>query len=351
MRLLLQNMSAVKLISLGIGIIVCLALPQYAGLSLQLDLSIIFVYAILALSMGFMWGQCGMLSFGQTVFFGLGGYTYAIWSLNTGDTTTAMLMTILLPMIVAALLGYFVIYGGIGDIYFAVITMVSTIALEKAVRATSDPKFMIGDVRLQGQNGIAALPDLQVPWNASETLFVTEVYYFIFIAMVVVTAGYALLLRHRIGRVLVGIRENEQRINLLGYDSRRYKLLIFVISGGVAGLSGGLYAIWGNFVAPEMMNLNSSAAVVINVLVGGKSSLLGPLVGTGIVQSLTSWLGSAGVGQVNLVLGLILIAAVQIFPQGVVPMIGAIFTRLTKLASGITLPSRVDRQATTGDKQ
>lgn len=347
----LSQMSPAKLIFLCTGGLFCLALPFFSGLSTQLDLSIIFVYAILALSMSFMWGHCGMLSFGQTVFFGLGGYTYAIWSLNTGDTTTAMIMTIVFPMIIAALLGYFIIYGGIGDIYFAVITMVATIALEKAVRATSDPRFMIGDVRLQGQNGIAALPDLKVPWNPTETLFVTEVYYLIFIAMVLVMLGYGLLLRHRIGRILVGIRENERRINLLGYDSRRYKLLIFVFSGGVAGLSGGLYAIWGNFVAPEMMNLSSSSSVVINVIVGGKTSLLGPLIGTGLVQSLTNWLGSAGVGQVNLVLGLVLIAAVQVFPQGVVPMFEALFNKAAKRVSKTTGAVRNNHDVTAGEKQ
>lgn len=347
----LSTIEIATLILLALASVAILAVPQFAGLSLQLDLSIIFVYAILALSMGFMWGQVGMMSFGQTVFFGIGGYSYAIFALNTGDTTTAMLLAVLLPMIVAALLGYFIIYGGINDIYFAVITMVATIALEKAVRATSDPRIKIGDVKLQGQNGISALPDLKVPWNPSETLFVTEVYYLIFIAMLLVTAGYSLLLRARVGRVLVGIRENEQRVALLGYDPRRYKLLIFIISGGVAGLAGGLYAVWGNFVAPEMMNLNSSASVVINVLVGGKASLLGPLVGTGIVQSLTSWLGSAGVGQVNLVLGLILIAAVQIFPQGVVPMISAICKWCLGHLASMAQPSRRTSTSMTGEKQ
>ena len=231
-----------------------------------------------------------------------------------------MLLAILLPAVFATILGYFMIYGRISNIYFTVITMVVTIVLEKAIRATSDESFVVGDVWLRGQNGIAGLPDLQVPWDPATTLFVTEVYYLAFVLMMAVYVGARTLLKHRFGRVLLGIRENERRINLLGYDTRRYKLAIFAVSGAVAGLAGGLYAVWGNFVAPEMMNLNSAASVVINVIVGGKATLLGPLVGTGVVQWLTAWLGTAGVGQVNLVLGLVLIGFVMLFPQGILPM-------------------------------
>ncbi len=139
-----------------------------------------------------------------------------------------------------------------------------------------------------------------------------------------------MLLVTQYGRVLVGIRENERRIELLGYDSRHYTLSAFVMAAGVAGLSGVLYAAWGNFVAPEMFNLNQAAQVVIWVIVGGKSTLIGPIIGTALVQRLTTELGTIGVGQVTLILGAVLMIFVLVFREGLVPSLGQVLARLAR---------------------
>lgn len=315
----------------GLGVTAGLLFPLFTDVYVHLNYSIIFIFAMLALSMGFLWGYGGMLSFGQTAFFGLGGYSYAVYSLNFGDTTSAMLLAVALPMLFASILGYFMIYGRISDIYFTITTLVVTIVLEKAVRATSDESFVIGDVWLRGQNGISTVPDLQIPWNPDETLFLTGVYYVAFVMLILSYIGLRLLLTTRFGRVLVSIRENERRSNLLGYDVRRYRLAAFVLCSGLAGLAGGMYSVWGNFIAPEVMNLNAAASVVMYVIVGGKATLIGPMVGTGIVMQTTNWLGSAGLGQINLILGLVMISFVMLFPQGILPSIGMALVRLVKL--------------------
>jgi len=302
----------------GAGLLV---LPDYVDISVQLDLSIIFVLALLALSMSFLWGYVGMLSFGQTVFFGLGGYSYAVLGLNIGSTSLPLLVAILLPMLFAAILGYFMIYGRISDIYLSVITLVVTLIFEKGIRATSGDRFVIGSVRLNGQNGIPTVPSLQLPWSGQE-LDTAGVFRLAVILLILIYVGLRLLLTSHFGRVLVGIRENERRIELLGYDSRRYKLVAFVLAGGIAGLAGALYGIWGNFVAPEMFNLNQAAQVVIWVIVGGKSTLIGPIVGTAVIQYATAWLGTQGVGQVSLILGLVLMVFVLVFQQGLLPTLG-----------------------------
>ena len=302
---------------------ILLVLPDYVDISVQLDLSIIFVLALLALSMSFLWGYVGMLSFGQTVFFGLGGYSYAVLGLNIGSTSLPLLVAILLPMLFAAILGYFMIYGRISDIYLSVITLVVTLIFEKGIRATSGDRFVIGSVRLNGQNGIPTVPSLQVPWSGQE-LDTAGVFRLAVILLILIYVGLRLLLTSHFGRVLVGIRENERRIELLGYDSRRYKLAAFVLAGGIAGLAGALYGIWGNFVAPEMFNLNQAAQVVIWVIVGGKSTLIGPIVGTAVIQYATAWLGTQGVGQVSLILGLVLMVFVLIFQQGLLPTVGLV---------------------------
>ncbi|WP_373487858.1 branched-chain amino acid ABC transporter permease [Blastomonas sp.] len=308
-------------------------LPHQLGLAGLMDLSVIFVLALLALSMSFLWGYIGMLSFGQTVFFGMGGYVYAVAAMNWGTTTLPFLLGILLPMAFAVLLGFFMIYGRLSDIYFSVMTLVLTLILNKAMRATSGSQFVVGDVRLNGQNGIPGVPPLQVPWNPTVTLFIDHVYYLSGAILILVYVGLRLLLTTPFGRIMVGVRENEKRIELLGYNSRRYKLVAFVLSGGLAGLSGTLFAIWGNFVAPEMFGLGRAAEVIIWVIVGGKATLIGPIVGVGLIQYLTTWLGMQGVGQVTLILGMILIIFVLLFKEGLVPTVGNLLVRVLGVKS------------------
>lgn len=316
------------------GAVALAVLPYFVDISFQLNLSIIFVSALLALSMGFLWGYAGILSFGQTIFFGLGGYSYALLTLNTGTTGLPFLVSILLPIGFAALLGYFMIYGRISDIYLSVITLVVTLIFEKSIRSTSGPEYVIGSVRLNGQNGIPGIPGLVLPGTGGEPLSIEGIFYLTGGMMLLVYVGLRLILLTRFGRVLVGIRENERRMELLGYDTRRYKLGAFMLAGGVASLSGVLYAVWGNFVAPEMFNLNQAAQVVIWVIVGGRSTLIGPIIGTGVVQYLSNWLGTVGVGQVTLVLGFVLILFVLVFPRGLLPTIGDAVAVLYRKGSG-----------------
>lgn len=307
-----------------IAALVLLGMPYLVDISFQLTLSLILILSLLALSMSFLWGYVGILSFGQTVFYGLGGYAYAVLAMNFGTTGWPLLLAVLFPMAFGVLLGYFMIYGRISEIYLSVITLVVTLIFEKAMRSTSGPEYMIGTVRLNGQNGIPGVPGLQFPWQDGP-LSIEGVFYLAAAAMLIVYVGLRMLLMTSFGRILVGIRENEVRMQLLGYDSRRYKLAAFVLSAAIAGLSGALYGIWGNFVAPEMFNLNQAAQVVIWVIVGGRSTLVGPIVGTGVVQYLTTWLGASGVGQVSLVLGFVLMVFVLAFREGLLPTLGALY--------------------------
>ncbi len=315
-----------------------MAVPSFYGLAFQLDTSVIFVLALLALSMSFLWGYVGILSLGQTAMFGLGGYVYAVMSLNTGDTTTAVLAGILLPALFAAFLGYFLIWGRISDIYFSVITLVVTLILEKAIRATSGDQFVVGSVRLNGQNGIPGVPALQVPWDPQTELFIDGVFYLTAACMMLVYIGLRLLLTTRFGQVLVGMRENRRRVELLGYDSRHYQLGVFTLCGAIAGLAGVLFAIWGNFVGPSMFDLNQAAQVVIWVIVGGRMSLAGPILGTAAVVYLTTWLGTQGVGQVTLVLGAVLTVFVLLFKKGLVPSFADLLSWLATSAGGKSRP-------------
>jgi len=313
--------------AVAIGFCALMALPLLGDVSLVLSVSLICALAVLALSMSFLWGYAGVLSFGQTLFFGLGGYAFAILSMNYEMSLPALLLAIVIPAIVGAVLGYFMIYGRISDIYLSVMTLVMTLIFEKAIRSTSGPEYVIGSVRLNGQNGIPNVPGLLLPWQ-DDTLGIDGIFYLTVAVMVAVYVGFRLLLGTSFGRILVGIRENETRMQLLGFDSRRYKLIAFTLCSAIAGLSGVLLALWGNFVSPEMFSLNQAALVVIWVIVGGRSTLVGPILGVAFIQTLSTWLGTNGVGQVNLILGFILIVVVLALPAGLLPALGGLARRL-----------------------
>ena len=303
-----------------------LLMPEYLELYAIIDLTSYFIFALLALSMSFLWGYLGILSFGQTAFFGLGGYGYTVLALNTGETTGSIFFALALPMLFSAIVGYFMIYGRISDIYLSVITLVVTLILEKGVRATSGDQYVIGSVRLNGQNGIPTVPALKIPWNTSVEFSFEGFFQLAVVLMVLVYVGLRMLLLTKYGRVLVSIRENERRTELLGYDARKYKLSAFVIAGGIAGLSGAMFAIWGPLAHPQMFGLGRAADVIIWVLIGGKATLIGPIAGAIGIEYLKVWLGTQGVGQVPFVLGLVLIVFVLLFQQGVLPSLGMVIS-------------------------
>jgi len=303
--------------------IALMVLPSYLRISQINGISKLFPLGLLAVSMGFMWGFAGMLSFGQTAFFGLGGYVYAVLALYSGHTGWPLAVAIVLPMLFALLLGYFMIYGRISDIYFSVVTLVVTLILEKAIRSTSGDQYTVLGVRLNGQNGIPTVPSLELPIE-----FKTELHAIFYLAaglLMLVYVGLRLLLTTKFGRALVGIRENPRRMELLGYDVRRYRLGVFVLCSGIAALAGVLRAVWGNYVGPQMFDLNQAGQVVIWVIVGGRSTLLGPIVGAAGVQYLAAWLGTQAVGQISLILGLLLMLTVLLFSQGLVPSVALAF--------------------------
>src|SRR5215470_30558 len=120
--------NAAGLISVGaIGVLVLVLVPMMAPDYIVLQLTLYFSFAILALSLAFIWGYGGIFSFGQATFFGLGGYTYAIIAINMNESTLAIVAALFFPAVFAAVLGYFMFYGRLSSVYLAVITLVVTL--------------------------------------------------------------------------------------------------------------------------------------------------------------------------------------------------------------------------------
>jgi urea transport system permease protein len=300
-------------------ITIAVGVPQLVDQFELLQLTVFAAMCILALSLGFVWGYGGILCFGQSAFFGLGAYTYAVTAINLGESTVATVLAVVVPAVVAALLGYFMFYGRLSDVYLGVITLSVTLIFFNLMNSTAGDAYRIGKARLNGFNGMPSLPTLNVPGDPGRLLDPTETFYLVMTCLVFVYVGLHAVLASHFGRVVVAIRENETRGELLGYDVRLHKLLVFTIGGGVAGLAGCLFANWGAFVSPTVFSLTMTSQIIIWVIVGGLGTLLGPIIGCLIMQYLATMLGTQQLANTNLIFGIIFLAFVLLVPRGIVP--------------------------------
>jgi len=302
--------------------------------------TLLLIYALFALSMGLQWGYAGLMSFGHSAYFGLGAYTYAIASINMGESTIPLLLAIIIPAAAAALIGAMMFYGRISDVYMGVITLVVTLILYKFMRATAGDQYIIGEARLGGFNGIPAFPTLNVPGMPEISLFGTPTYY---VCAVALLSSYLLcrwILARSFGRVMVGIRENEARAELMGYNVPAYKTAMFTLSAAMAGLAGCFFANYNEIVTPDVFNLQMAAEVIIWVVVGGVGTLVGPMFGAAVLGYIKLLLGEQTLISPLLILGPLLIIVVLLFPSGVVQTVARWVRPSGRRRRGIGKPRR-----------
>lgn len=287
----------------------------------EYTLTLLTVYALLALSLAYVWGVGGMLCFGQAAFYGLGAYTYAVVSINLGGSTVAVLAGIAVAGLAALALGAMMFYGRIGDVYLGVITLVFTLLLFKFASSTAGTEYTLGEARLGGFNGIPGFPPLNVPGLPELPVHGLSLYGVTAVVLLLCWCLLRWICTRAFGRVLAGVRENELRAELSGYDIRLVKTLAFGLGGAVAGVAGVLFACWAEIVTPEVFSLGVSAEVIIWVLVGGLGGLWGPMLGAVLLGALKGWLGMQQWLDSGVVMGLLLVGVVLFLPRGVLPTV------------------------------
>ncbi|GAB3881377.1 ABC transporter permease subunit [Terrabacter terrigena] len=287
------------------------------------------IFGQLAVSLTFVWGYGGIFSFGQGALFGIGSYAYGVSAINlspsTGETYSSLIVAAAVAGLFALLLGYFIFYGNVGELYVGIITLAVTLVLLTFMSSTGSPEWHIGDALFGGYNGMSGIPALgsaTAPLNPGLQLIVV-----VAIASVVVLL-LDQLLRRPFGRSLIAVRDNELRSQLLGYDVRKVRLAAFVIGGVVAGLAGGEFAAWGQFTNPSVFSLPQAALVIIWVLVGGRRSLFGAFLGAVVIQEIQTVMGGQGGGLTPIVLGAIMILVVLLAPEGLMAAVWAALRRL-----------------------
>jgi len=275
----------------------------------------VMCFALFACAFNLLLGFGGLLSFGHAMFFGTAGYAAAhaakVWGLTPE-------LSVLFSMLCATLLAWVVGLLAIRrqGIYFAMITL----ALSQMVYFVYlQTPFTGGEDGIQGvpQGHLFGLIDLS---NSS------AMYMFV---LVVFLIGFALVWRivhSPFGQVLKAIRENEQRALSLGYDTDRFKLIAFVLSGLVAGMAGGTKALVFQLASLTDVHWSMSGEVVLMTLVGGLGTLFGPVVGAAIIVTMQNYLAQLG-SWVTVVQGLIFVVCVMLFRKGVIGEIASLIRK------------------------
>lgn len=289
--------------------------------------TLILIYAIAALGCNLLLGYTGLLSVGQSVYFGVGGYVAGITATKWGlQLSSALVLAAVLCAVVAAFIGVFAIRR-LG-IYFVMITFAFA---ETAYFLTYVFQDYTG-----GENGLGGIP--MASFGAfGRSIFIAgpgaPFYYMLAVLFVVLFIVLQRFVDSPVGAVLVAIRENESRAEAMGYSVKAYKLLVFMVSGAVTGVAGCLYAFFVGSASVSAIQIDMAVTIVIITVLGGIRSLYGSVLGAVAYVALNTYLSNLW-PYWQLLLGLALIGIVLFFKGG---LQGA----LLALAN---LPRKVTRQ-------
>jgi urea transport system permease protein len=277
-------------------------LPQY------------LLYGMLGMSLGILWGFTGILSFGQAAFFALGAYAMGLaakWEIGGNPAYVALLASLCIGAGLAAVVGYFLFSAGVRDVYFVLVTLAISIMVEQVTVSQSQ---ITG-----GYNGLF-VPRMSLSFGTGTEMDLSSDVAIYYVVLPVVAAVYFLLLwvlDRPFGKVLVGIRENEDRAISLGFNTWLYKTAAFALSGAIACLAGALYGTHANFVSPSLAGVLFSTQVVVWVAIGGRQSLLGALLGAVAVATLSNYLTAITPEYWQLVVGIIFVVVIVASKGGV----------------------------------
>ncbi|MEM7533276.1 MAG: branched-chain amino acid ABC transporter permease [Chloroflexota bacterium] len=284
-----------------------IAAPQFLSPFQTFLLAEILTLAVFAQSFNLLFGYTGLLSLGQSAYFAAAALAVALLLREVGLGLPWLIVGgVIASVIFAALVGLLAVrVHGHG---FIIITAVPTILF---VLFGQDQSWLTG-----GDNGLNLIPPkLFGQWS----FFDPTVSYYVVLPFFVATM-FALrwLVHSPLGRAFQLIRENEERAAVLGYDVLRLKWISFTIAGGVAGLSGALFALVTAFVIPQQADWTMAAAAINWTLIGGSGTLLGPVVGTGVWLLLRESMSDVWSNGSPLLLGILLILIVRFAPRGIV---------------------------------
>jgi urea ABC transporter, permease protein UrtC len=296
-------------------------------------------YAILAISVDMLWGYTGLLSLGQALFFALGGYMFGMYLMRMigslgqyhqpipdflvflgwhnlppfwrpfSSFSFALMMAFVLPGLVALIFGYLAFRSRIRGVYFSILTQALTYA--------ACLLFFRNNLFMGGNNGFTDFKfllgyDLRSPATQRALYMVTAV------TLVLIFLGCRWLTRTKFGLLQQAIRDSENRVLFSGYAAGNYKLFIFVLCALIAAIGGTLYVPQVGIINPSEMAPEKSLEAVVWVAVGGRGTLIGPIIGAVVVNALKSWTTRAFPDIWLLFLGALFVLVTAFMPKGIV---------------------------------
>ncbi|HYO17808.1 MAG TPA: branched-chain amino acid ABC transporter permease [Dermatophilaceae bacterium] len=296
--------NTVRWIMLAVGLFAALGLPWFVYPPVAMDIA---AWALFAISVDLLLGYTGLLSFGHAAYWGSSAYVTGLIAIHWGlPFPVAILGGMVFAMAIAVPIGYLSVRRT--GIYFAMVTL----AFAQMIYFIANQLSSVTG----GENGLQSIPKSFFGVEAVETDSFTFYYAAIGLILLGVWAAWRIV-HSPFGRVLVAIRDNPARAKALGYDVDRYKVIAFVLSAGLAGLAGGVFAISHGFASLQELNWTTSGKVVLITVLGGIGTLWGGPVGAGIVVMLEDWLASSGFEGTGIILGSIFVVIVLLFRHGI----------------------------------
>lgn len=310
-------------------------------------------YALAALALDLVWGYTGILSLGHGVFFALGAYAHGMYLMRaigsegsygsrlpdfmvfldwkdypwywafTDHFAYCMLLVVLVPGLLAFIFGYFAFRSRIKGVYFSIITQAMTYAFMLL--------FFRNDTGFGGNNGFTDFKRI-----LGHAITAPETRAALYLATLAALVGALLLCRwivgSKLGRVLAGVRDAESRLMFIGYNPLSFKLFVWTLSAVLCAIAGALYVPQVGIINPSEMSPANSIEMVIWVAIGGRGTLVGPIIGAFVVNGLKSWLTAAFPELWLFALGLLFILVTLFMRQGilgVLPVLGRRRTAVT----------------------
>ncbi len=297
----------------------------------------ILCYAIVALALDLVWGYAGLLSLGHGLFFALGGYamgmylmrqaagdglpafmTFLSWTelpwywAGTDHFLWAMCLVVLAPGLLALVFGFFAFRSRIKGVYFSIMTQALTFA--------GMLLFFRNETGFGGNNGFTNFRSIL---GFSISAQGTRAALFLATVALLVASLYIgwRLAQSKFGRVLTALRDAENRLMFCGYDPRGFKLFVWVLSAVLCGLAGALYVPQVGIINPSEMSPTNSIEAAVWVALGGRGTLIGPLLGAGLVNGMKSWFTMAFPEYWLFFLGALFIIVTLYLPKGVIGML------------------------------
>lgn len=311
-----------------VALALLLVLPGFSGPYLVHVITLALVFGIFAVGYDLLFGHTGMVSFGHSVLFGLPAYVLALLGTTVFHVTNPLVLVsgaVFSGLLLGAAMGLICSFSR--GIYLAILTFAIAHICELGV--LSDP----GGITF-GENGVVGVRPAATAMSL-DMFSGIGLYYLSLSFLLIVVLGVSLLMRSQWGQVFHGIRENEERLRSLGFNTRAYKILAFALSGGIAAIAGVLAAFHNNIVSPAMVDWQVGAEILLIVVLGGAGSRIGPVLGAFVVV-LTEAFATSLIGGGNwvYVLGGLYILVAMFLPEGIVSKLPNLQQMVLRICTG-----------------